>query len=93
METAMTTAGPPKARTLEDECNDVRAQAKQLEKDCRLLKHKIEASRRGQEDAFPGQTSEMLGQITLAFRHLEDARMRIGKVIQYSGDGISVYDK
>jgi len=29
----------------------------------------------------------------LALRHVEDARMRIGKVIQYADGGVSVYDK
>jgi hypothetical protein len=29
----------------------------------------------------------------LAIRHLEDARMRLGKAIQYAEDGISCYDK
>ncbi|HEX2959095.1 MAG TPA: hypothetical protein VHO70_19825 [Chitinispirillaceae bacterium] len=31
--------------------------------------------------------------LMLAIRHLEDARMRLGKVIQYAGDGVSCYDK
>jgi hypothetical protein len=35
---------------------------------------------------------EMLANVTLAFRHLEDARMRLGKVIQASEDGKSCYD-
>jgi hypothetical protein len=26
-------------------------------------------------------------------RHIDDARMRYGKVIQYLGDGVSIYDK
>jgi hypothetical protein len=29
----------------------------------------------------------------LAVRHIEDARMRCGKVLQFSGDGVSIYDK
>jgi hypothetical protein len=84
---------PPLARTLDDECNFIRGEIKALEKRCRDVKRKIEMDRRGQEDSFPGQTGEILGQVTLAFRHLEDARMRIGKVIQYSGDGVSCFDK
>ena len=38
-------------------------------------------------------TAEAKAQAMLAVRHLEDARMRLGKVIQYSDDGVSVYDK
>ena len=89
----MTNATPPTARTLTDECNSQRAACKVIEKELRALKDKIANDRRGQEDSFPGQTSEILGQVTLAFRAIEDARMRIGKVIQYSGDGVSCFDK
>jgi hypothetical protein len=35
---------------------------------------------------------EMFSNITLAYRHLEDARMRIGKVIQHFESGVSKYD-
>lgn len=92
-EAPMTTNTPPSAPTFTDECNRVRAACKGLEMDLRAMKDKIANDRRGKEDSFPGQTSEVLGQITLAFRHLEDARMRVGKTIQYSGDGVSVFDK
>lgn len=36
---------------------------------------------------------ECIAQAMLALRHVEDARMRIGKVIQYADGGESVYDK
>lgn len=88
-----TNTTPPTAPTLKGECDDIRIRIKLLEKNVRDLKDKIAKERRGQEDAFPGQSAEVLGQVTIAFRHLEDARMRIGKVIQYSGDGVSVFDK
>jgi hypothetical protein len=29
----------------------------------------------------------------LAIRHLEDARMRLGKAMQHTGSGVSIYDK
>lgn len=90
---AATTVTPPTVRTLADECNSVRAACKDLEMGLRAFKDKIQNDRREQLDNFPGQTGEILGQVTLAFRHLEDARMRVGKVIQYSGDGVSVFDK
>jgi len=34
-----------------------------------------------------------LANLTLAFRHLEDARMRLGKVMQACQGGISKYDR
>jgi hypothetical protein len=36
---------------------------------------------------------EAVANIMLAFRHLEDARMRLGKAIQALEGGVSVYDK
>jgi len=41
---------------------------------------------------FPG-SGEFRANITLAFRHLEDARMRLGKAIQAIDGGVSCYDK
>lgn len=45
------------------------------------------------EQAYIGQHDEMKANITLAYRHLEDARMRIGKILQAAGDGVSILDK
>lgn len=45
------------------------------------------------EEAYPGQFGEVKAQIMLTVRHIEDARMRLGKVLQYAGDGISILDK
>ena len=40
-----------------------------------------------------GNPGEVRANLTLSFRHLEDARIRLGKAIQHSGDGVSCYDK
>ena len=40
-----------------------------------------------------GQHSEMRANTMLAYRHLEDARMRLGKVMQQIQGGTSIYDK
>lgn len=37
--------------------------------------------------------SEAIANATLAYRHLEDASMRLGKAIQALDGGVSVYDK
>ena len=39
------------------------------------------------------QTGEIRANIMLSFRHLEDARMRLGKAIQYIDGGVSILDK
>lgn len=36
---------------------------------------------------------EMIANVMLAYRHLEDAAMRLGKVIQAYDGGVSVYKK
>ena len=36
---------------------------------------------------------EVIAQATLAMRHIEDARMKYWKVIQYSQDWVSKFDK
>lgn len=36
---------------------------------------------------------EVIANLTLAYRHLEDASMRLGKCIQAIDGGISVYDR
>lgn len=43
--------------------------------------------------ADPEVADEATANIMLAFRHLEDARMRLGKVIQATEGGVSIFDK
>ncbi len=45
------------------------------------------------DENYVGQHGEMKANIMLAYRHLEDARMRVGKILQAAGDGISIFDK
>ena len=45
-------------------------------------------------EAVPGGNhSEVVANITLAYRHLEDASQRLGKAIQAADGGVSVYDR
>jgi hypothetical protein len=37
--------------------------------------------------------AEAIANVMLAYRHLEDASMRLGKVLQALDGGVSVYDK
>ena len=45
------------------------------------------------EQAYPYAHSEMQANIMLAYRHLEDARMRVGKILQAYQGGVSILDK
>lgn len=69
--------------------NDLRATLLTEEKAIRdyveTIKHSAEAEGFNQ--------GECIAQAMLALRAVEEARMRIGKVIQYADGGESVYDK
>lgn len=45
------------------------------------------------KEAMPPVPREAIANATLAYRHLEDASMRLGKAIQALDGGTSVYDK
>lgn len=45
------------------------------------------------EAGSPENRGEMIANLMLAFRHLEDASMRFGKALQAFDGGESVYDK
>ena len=75
---------------LEEMCKRLRDDLKKIEMQARsILKH----SDRSAENTFENQRGEQKAQAMLAVRHIEDARMRLGKVIQYNGTGVSCYDK
>ena len=76
--------------TMEEVCNNGREAIGKLAKLIKLAKVN---SFFGNEQEYPDQHGEMLANLTLAYRHLEDARMRLGKVIQAKDGGASVYDK
>lgn len=58
------------------------------------LATQVVAMKRADTGLIPGDDKgEYIANITLAFRHLEDARMRLGKAIQALDGGISIYDK
>lgn len=75
---------------LKEICDDLRVEIKQTaDKVHALLSH----SEFDEIEAYPGQVSEMKANIMLTYRHLEDARMRVGKILQAAVDGVSILDK
>jgi len=83
--------------TIEERCESVRQKIKQIEVDvCALTKCRefvVEDSPLNGPNIPASRNSNMLANITLAFRHLEDARMRLGKVMQAFQGGVSIFDK
>lgn len=66
-----------------DDCEALRRELKPLAEKVLALAPK---------DARP-MWSEAHSNVMLAYRHLEDASMRLGKAIQALNGGVSVYDK
>jgi len=59
----------------------------------KTLRDSLDLSVYDRKQSFRGQHGEMKGQTMLAVRHIEDARMRCGKILQYADDGVSILDK
>ncbi len=78
-------SGFPIEDALKPECDSIRADLLAIEKRAREIVAK-------QEEATDDGANERYISAQLAVRHIEDARMRIGKVLQYSRDGISCFD-
>ena len=61
---------------------------------CSRLRSEIEAMK---QQVLPckdiATTGEGKANVMLTYRHLEDARMRLGKVLQAEDGGVSIYDK
>lgn len=75
---------------IEPQCEELRDKTRDIGVEVRdLMEHEHFL---GPED-FKGQHSEMKSNIMLAYRHLEDARMRLGKVMQQIQGGVSCFDK
>ena len=75
---------------IEDQVGRLRIECKAIEKQIRgLLHHSFFDG----AQLYVAQHNEMKAQIMLAVRHIEDTRMRLGKVRQYAGESNSIYDK
>ena len=70
------------------------AECEALRRRIKLVADDVQALR---EDKGPMRTdafvSEAFANLTLAYRHLEDASMRLGKAVQALDGGVSVYDR
>ena len=63
------------------DCEDLRRQIKSIAELCSALR------------ADGSDNGEAMANLVIAYRHLEDASMRLGKAIQSLDGGVSVYDK
>jgi hypothetical protein len=79
--------------TLKETCDRLRGALKAVELEARALVAGPMGTVPTSSEAFEGQFAEMRAQAKLSVRDIEAARMRLGKVLQYAGDGVSIYDK
>ncbi len=82
--------GTEREMTFEERCNKMRERIG-IDADM-TIRLKASSAFKVQE-TYSGQHGEMIANIMLAYRHLEDARMRVGKILQAAGDGVSILDK
>lgn len=78
---------------LKTQCNALRATIKTVGEQTLNLKLHPAMATAGSDQAPSADRGEMLANIMLTYRHLEDARMRLGKVVQAYEGGTSVFDK
>lgn len=74
------------AQIFSNQCSEARVQIKQVGQ---FVKELIEQAKLHDEIKEKG---EMIANVTLAYRHMEDAAMRLGKAIQAYEGGESIYD-
>ena len=79
------------APDFEDHMNDFRHVLGQIE--TQLRQHVKTPEIMPVPDPDHYDADEVKANMMLAIRHLEDARMRLGKAIQYHHDGVSFFDK
>ena len=78
--------------TLEQACDDLRGDILAIgDKVESLMRHSdIDSSN---TEAVTCRHGECKANVMLSYRHLEDARMRLGKVMQELQGGVSCYDR
>lgn len=89
---ALNEAQPLEYKPFKNECNDLRRQILTTGDWVRVLMGHPGVQPPTTTDDSARDIGEMKANIMLAFRHLEDARMRLGKAIQAFDGGVSVYD-
>ena len=82
--------GAEREMTFEERCTKMRGR---IGIDADMIIRLTASSAFKGEEAYLNQHAEMKANIMLAYRHLEDARMRVGKILQAAGDGVSILDK
>lgn len=75
--------------TFEESVNGFRKRTKEVAVGLKSFKEKMGDTELAEKE----DRGEVLANLMLSYRHLEDASMRLGKVLQARDGGVSVYDK
>lgn len=81
----------PKVGSLTIAINGIRHQIKSVASQAKFLTDVV--ARKEHAVGVDEDTGEVVANLSLAYRALEDASMRLGKAIQAHDGGVSVYDK
>ena len=81
--------GTETAKTFDKIVNEIRASIKNLSQVLKDVANNTEKRPVNDKE----NRGEVMANLTLSYRHLEDASMRLGKVLQAFDGGISIYDK
>lgn len=82
------TVDHPLARVVYEQAASLRVAIKEIAEKAAQIRNK--ATNFAQSGICPDEAGE---NAELAYRHLEDASMRLGKVLQHLDGGVSVYDR
>lgn len=74
-----------------EDCYSLRDELKALTKKVADLRYGLKPREANGEFSAPADVGEMIANLMLAYRHLEDATMRVGKAVQAFDGGTSVY--
>ena len=71
--------------------DDIKEECFQLREEMLVIANRLDLIRN--PDSFVSYPYEINANLTLAYRHLEDCRMRLGKAVQAIDGGTSVYPR
>jgi len=74
-----------------EECYSLRDEMRAIAKKIADLRYGLTAREANEEFPAPADVGGMIANLMLAYRHIEDATMRMGKAVQAFDGGTSVY--
>lgn len=87
------TEGQVERMSFEEQGHGLRARIKAIAYEVKCYIEQARETTPTSDDSFSQNHSEMVANAELSYRHLEDAAMRIGKVLQAHQGGVSILDK